>query len=97
MLGGAVDEIRTALSPREGDAALRAGGVTHVICDQWFGNGEPLGVEVAAGWRAEHPTVTRVVIVTGRDVEQIRRPAGVDALVPKTATKEQLLAALRLS
>jgi len=96
MLSGSVDEILTALNPQEADAFLRTQPVTHVICDHWFGHGQPLGVDVAAGWRDRHQSIAHVVVLTGRDIEQINRPEAVDEIVPKTATKEMLLAALGL-
>jgi ActR/RegA family two-component response regulator len=94
MLCGRFDEIVTALTPAEAELVLRSGRVTHLLCDHWFGKGQPVGLELVGGWRSRFPSLRRAVILTGTGAVEEGRPDGVDAVVPKTIEAGPLLEVL---
>jgi DNA-binding NtrC family response regulator len=96
MLRGRIGRILTAETPEDAEAALASAEVTHLVCDHYLGPGQTLGADLAAAWRGRHPSLRRVVILTGRDVGDIEPTPGIDCILPKTTDIEQLVALLDL-
>ena len=96
MLKKDVDEILTAFSPQEAETVLDSRKITHLICDHWFGQGQPLGLDLAAKWKKEHTSLRRVIVLTGTDITRLTAPPGVNEILAKTARADELAAALDL-
>lgn len=94
MLQGRVGRIVTAETPEDAEAVLASTAVTHLICDHYLGPGQPLGMTLAARWRTSYPSLERVVVLTGKDVEGIEPVSGIDHLLPKTIDPDRLAVAL---
>ncbi len=96
MLQRSVSEITTAISPTEAETILETRQVTHIICDHWFGQGQPLGLSLVATWKKRYPSLKRIVVLTGTDVSQLETPEGVDGVMPKTVDPAKLIKILEL-
>ena len=94
MLKRHFDRVITAVSPKEAEVILYSNSVTHVICDHWFGAGQPLGLDIAARWKEEFKSIKRAVVLTGTDATQLTPPPGVHQIMAKTAEAEDLASAL---
>ena len=94
LLGRRFDEVVTVETPADAETVLASRPVTHIVCDQCLGPGRPTGCEIAGGWKAAHPTIRRVVILTGVDIAGLTAPPGVDRLLPKTTDPDELAALL---
>ena len=94
MLRGKFGEILTAETPADAEAVLASRQVTHVVCDQCLGPGQPEGLAVAAGWRASYPSIRKLVILTGADVKNLAALPGIDLVLPKTTDLADLAALL---
>lgn len=92
-----VDEVLTAFSPIEAETVLATKKITHLICDQWFGIGQPLGLDLVVKWKREHPSISRIVILTGTDVTQLEMPPDVDRIMDKTVDPKLLMGVLELN
>lgn len=97
MLKRRFDTITTAVSPLEAEVILDSNPVTHVICDHWFGVGQPLGLDLAARWKSQFSTIKRVVVLTGTDATQLTPPPGVHQIMAKTVEADELTRALGLA
>lgn len=97
MLRNYVDEIITATNPAEAESVLAMGKVTHLICDHWFGPGQPLGLDLVARWKKDYTSITRAVVLTGTDVTQLKTQPGVHQIMAKTVEPKELAIALDLS
>ncbi len=97
MLRGKVDRIVTAETPEDAETVLSSTSVTHLICDHYLGPGQPLGADLAAAWRGRYPSLRRVVILTGKDVEDVEPSQDIDHVLPKTTEPLQLAALLGLA
>jgi CheY-like chemotaxis protein len=88
------DAVHVATSLAEADALLRdpSHRVTHVVCGQRFGDGDPEGADWIAAWRARHPTVRRVVLLTADVVAS--EVAGIDLVLEKPLDPAALAAVL---
>jgi DNA-binding NtrC family response regulator len=96
ILGKLFDEVLTAMNPVEAETVLATRPVTHLVCDHWFGDAESLGYDLAVAWRAEHPGVQRLVLLTGTDTTRIEPHAAIDAIMDKTVDPEDLKKALNV-
>ena len=94
MLGDQVARVLTASSPAEAETVLESQEVTHLICDHWFGPGEPVGLEVASKWKQQYGSLVKVVVLTGTDVTRLDAAQGVDCIMDKTASPEEIARAL---
>jgi CheY-like chemotaxis protein len=84
MLRGVFDEILTVETPADAEAVLASREVTHLVCDQCLGPGQPEGLAVASGWRTSYPSIRKLVILTGANVKNLTALPGVDHVLPKT-------------
>lgn len=76
--------IHIAQSPQQAEALLdRPNGPTHVLCDYYFGEDQPLGTQLAKRWRQQFPGVERVALMTASDLPTGTLPAEVDAIFVK--------------
>ncbi|MCP4679291.1 MAG: response regulator [Deltaproteobacteria bacterium] len=96
MLKGRVDEILSAYSPLEAETILETREITLLICDHWFGPGQPLGADLAAKWKERYHSIQRAVVLTGTDISKLETPSGVHQIIAKTVKTEELVNALGL-
>ena len=97
LLDRQVRRIETATNPTEAEIILRSGNITHLICDHWFGPGQPLGIDLAARWKATFPSIRRAVVLTGTDINKLPRAEGVDRILPKVVDPDELIEVLELN
>ncbi|HXS15888.1 MAG TPA: hypothetical protein VN764_01795 [Polyangiaceae bacterium] len=91
FLTGYYREVLVAETPEAAEALLDEERVaTDVVCGQDFGPGRPLGQDLLAGWRRQHPGIRRAVLATGAEgvPDNIE---GVDGIYQKPAPLSQLL------
>jgi CheY-like chemotaxis protein len=88
------DEIVTAETPTDAETVLASHDVTHVICDQVLGPGQPQGLELARGWKTAFPSIRKIIVLTGANVNDLVAPPGVDLVLSKATDPEQLAAHL---
>lgn len=96
MLKKYADEIITATNPSEAESVLEMGEVTHLICDHWFGPGQPLGLDLVSRWKKSYSSIRRAVVLTGTDVTQLKTQPGVHQIMTKTVEPSELASALDL-
>lgn len=94
LLDRKVKEILSATNSTEAETILRSGRVTHVICDHWFGPGQPLGTNLVTAWKAEYPTILKAVVLTGTDIHKLDAGDAVDKILPKVVDPADLIKAL---
>ena len=90
-LGNEFDRIHTAGTASQADEILSSNTVTHLVCDLYLGNGQPLGDELIRRWRRRWPTIQYAALFTGSRYEKghsyekvdhiFIKPQGFDALV----------------
>ena len=97
LLGSQVKDIYFATNPTEGEIILRSGRVTHIICDHWFGPGQPLGTDLVNKWRELFPAIKRAIVLTGTDINRLDAGKAVDKIISKVADPEELIEALGLA
>lgn len=78
-----VDRVLVAGTPAEAEGALRSAPVTALLCDYWLGAEHPPATALIPGWRAAHPSVRRVVLMTGTKTSSLDGSPGVDAVFHK--------------
>jgi len=88
------DEVLVAANPYEAEPLLAERDVTHLLCDNEFGEGHPLGVAVIPRWRKRFPTIERAILFTGTAVGDVEQLPGVDRVVLKPAQCETLISTL---
>jgi len=91
MLGRHFDEVHVVTSGAEGDVVLAKAKVTHVVCDQHLGEGDPPGLVLVPRWRREHPSIERAIILTGFPEASLSAGPGVDAIASKLTESSALL------
>ncbi len=96
MLRKQADEILSAISPGEAETVLATRTVTHVICDHWFGSGQPLGLDLVSKWKNEYPSIKRVIVLTGTDISKLEANPNVDCIMDKTVDPDELIKVLGL-
>ncbi len=96
LLDRTVGKIQTATNPSEAEIVLRTGKVTHVICDHWFGPGQPLGLDLVSSWKEKYPSIKRAVVLTGTDVDKLADTKNVDKILPKVVDPKYLIEVLEL-
>ena len=96
ILGKRVDEISVAFNPREAATVLASKNVTHVVCDHWFGTGQPLGIDLVTEWKEQYPSIHKVVVLTGTDVTRIAPQTDDILVMNKAVNPEDLRKALGL-
>lgn len=96
MLKGRVGEILSAYSPLEAESILDTREINLLICDHWFGPGQPLGADLAAKWKNRYNSIRRAVVLTGTDISKLNTPPGVHQIIAKTVKTEELVNALGL-
>ncbi len=97
LLVNSINQIQTATTPTEAEIILRSREVTHVICDHWFGPGQPLGTDLIYKWRERYPNIKRAVVLTGTDINKMTIPDAVDKVLPKVVDPADLIEVLGLS
>ena len=96
LLVGSIKQIQTATTPTEAEIVLRSGRVTHILCDHWFGPGQPLGMDLVTKWKKQYSTIERAVVLTGTDINKLPPTGGVDMVLPKVVEPSELIEALKL-
>jgi CheY-like chemotaxis protein len=84
LLRNKFDDIVAVETPADAEAVLASRPVTHVVCDQCLGPGQPEGLEIASAWRAANPSIRKLIILTGANVMNLTALPGVDLVLPKT-------------
>lgn len=80
------DQVRTASTPAEAEVELsNFPPPTHLVCDYWLGDAQPVGSVLIAKWKALYPTLQRAALVSGSELQEIACPQGVDAVFSKPA------------
>ena len=97
LLDRQVRRIETASTPIEAEIILRSGHITHVICDHWFGPGQPLGIDLVSNWKKNFPSILRAVVLTGMDISKLPSAPGVDRILPKVVDPDELIEVLDLN
>lgn len=90
LLDRKVKEILSATNAMEAEVILQSGRVTHVICDHWFGPGQPLGTDLVTEWKKRYPNIQKAVVLTGTDINKLDADA-VDAILPKVVDPADLI------
>ena len=88
-------KVVTATTPLEAESLLRSNAVTHLVCDHWLGPGLPLGIDLVSHWKKDFPSIQKMVLLTGADVDALESPPGLDSIFPKTINPSMLTAELR--
>ncbi|MCP4675871.1 MAG: response regulator [Deltaproteobacteria bacterium] len=91
LLGNRFEETVTALNPGEAVSMLDTRLVTHIVCDYWLGQGQPLGIDLVATWRKKYSSIQHAVIFTGNDINAIPTTVGVDDIISKSAKPSALI------
>lgn len=78
------DDVVTAGNAQEAEAVLSTRAVTHLICDHWFGKGQPLGIDLVKVWVEKYASLERVLLLTGVDIALLVPPAPIVRIIPKT-------------
>ncbi len=93
------DAIHVAGGSVEALSLLDSQPITHVVCDLFLGEGEPLGHELVRGWRNRKPSIRYLALFTGSilDCRDIVAGPGfeVDGLFKKPSGLRDLLAILK--
>ncbi|MDD5306862.1 MAG: hypothetical protein PHU25_06025 [Deltaproteobacteria bacterium] len=89
-MGRYFDEVLSAGTASIASSILAENKVTHVICDHWLGEGDPLGLDLVPEWRRSYPAIERAVIMTGLDEKTLIADSGIDAIVSKLTRSEEL-------
>jgi DNA-binding NtrC family response regulator len=90
------DTVVTADSPQEARAVLGTRPVTHLICDHWFGKGQPSGLELITQWLKVHPSLERVLLLTGVDTSMLIAPDPKVKIIRKAVDVKDLLKELEI-
>ena len=94
-LGRHFDEVHAFTSAAEASALLERMPVTHVICDQSLGQGDPSGLELIPSWRRSHASIERAIILTGLAESTLRPGPEIDGIVSKLVGPEELARMLK--
>jgi len=97
LLENSIKTIQTATNPTEAEMVLNSRDVTHLICDHWFGPGQPLGIDLVAKWKKKYTSIKRAVVLTGTDISNIDTSSSVDKILPKVVDPDDLIKTLGLS
>ena len=97
-LRSSFERVFSASDPAAATRILENHDVTHLLCDYCLGvGGGPAGVSgftFVEFWRREFPGIERAVIFTGADIERLKKPVEVDAMVSKAEGMDAVIAAL---
>lgn len=79
------DAVHVASNSAEAVARLSTASppVTHLVCDYWLGDGEPLGTVLIPRLRASCSSLSVAVLVTGSEAKALAPVGGVDAVFQK--------------
>ncbi|MCK9522140.1 MAG: hypothetical protein M0R76_03735 [Proteobacteria bacterium] len=91
-----VSSIVVASNAADAQAIVAQEMVTHVLCDQWLGPGQPLGTELVRGWKAQHASIRRILILTGTLAPLVSLPGDIDMVLTKTTDPVEMAAHLLL-
>jgi CheY-like chemotaxis protein len=86
--------IILAKSEMEAKQALEK-RITHIICDFDLGDGQRPGNELVNEWRDNY-NLKKAIILTGDNVDDVERYAGIDSVISKPADSQKILDALCL-
>jgi DNA-binding NtrC family response regulator len=89
-------EIITVQNLSDAELVLDTRDVTHILCDHLLGPGQPRGLDTAIHWKAEYPTIDKIIILTGTDAAFNATPDGIDYVLPKTTDPLHLAEFLQL-
>lgn len=84
------EQVHTAGTPDEAEAALNEYHPTLLLCDYWLGNEYPPATDLIPGWRERYPTIERVALMTGTKAAALGRVHCVDAVFQKPLDMNQV-------
>ena len=91
---GRFDRVYFATHPIDAERILLDVEVTDLICDYNLGEAVPFGTELLTEWRQAYPHIRRAVIFSGADLSEVSIPKWVDVAISKSASVEELYAAV---
>ncbi len=93
VLTKSFQRVVIASSPGEAERLLsdRNDPPTHLVCDQYLGEGHPLGSDLVRGWRQTYPNLRVAVLVTGSEIDLLVPIEGVDWIVTKPIDAHELV------
>jgi DNA-binding NtrC family response regulator len=94
MIGRHFDEVHVLTGAAEASDLLGRTRVTHVICDQCLGEGDPRGLDLVPRWRRAHPSIERAIVLTGFDARTLVAGPEIDAVVSKLTGSHELMGLL---
>lgn len=78
------DKVYLAADPAQAETFfVESPAPTALICDYWLGENVPVGPTLIPKWRSRCPSIERVALVSGSEVREVQRTAGVDAVFEK--------------
>lgn len=89
------DDIHVALDSAQAIALLENEPVTHVVCDLYLGDGQPLGHELLRGWRERKPSIRYMALFSGSSIATPVVGEGLDGVFKKPSGLRGLFDALK--
>ena len=94
-LRGHFHHVHLAGNSREARDLLCSEPITHVVCDLYLGEGEPLGHDLMKGWKNKNPSLEYVAIFTGSSLVEPLVGGDIDAVFKKPGGLMKLLEVLK--
>jgi DNA-binding NtrC family response regulator len=94
-LGYDFDRIHVAGRASDAESILAEHTVTHLVCDLYLGNDEPLGDELIRRWKRRWPTIRYAALFTGSTYEKGLTYEKVDNIFMKPRGYDDLIGLLR--
>jgi DNA-binding NtrC family response regulator len=88
-------EIRTTRNIDDAVSELKKRDITHLLCDYWIGDTQFLGTKYALKWKKLYPSIKKIILFTGSNIDTINKSPGVDAVLSKTTSAKILLKNLK--
>jgi len=94
LLGFCFDEVLAVAYPDEAERILETKRITHLLCDNDFGETFPTGMDLIPEWRRRFPEIECAVLFTGDPFSNVDDLEGVDKIVVKPAQCDTLVSSL---
>lgn len=90
------DKVLVAHSAAEAQAILsrQNASITHVLCDHYLGEDQPVGFDLLPAWRARFAGIRVAVLLSGSEIRTMARRPEIDAFVAKPPDVAELREAL---
>lgn len=85
------EQVVAAATPGEAEAALQTYRPRLLLCDYWLGDKYPHATDLIPGWRARHPSIERVALMTGTNTDSLGPTTCVDAVFQKPLNMGQVI------